>query len=150
MLCSRAHALCWLAPRGDNQTAHAIVLTDSVSLLEKSEQCNPIPRLVRGDVPPSKTELADVLPWTCRSEGISPMSLTSEVLRSLTYYPWAQSQRHHITDRLDERGVERGSARRSSLTGRGVNQTDIGTVSKATLGTFLRDEVERIWAFPNA
>ena len=31
-----------------------------------------------------------------------------------------------------------------------VNQTNRGTVSKATLGTFLRDGVERIRAFPSA
>ena len=47
-----------------------------------------------------------------------------------------------------ERGVERGlSARRSSLKGREkaiVNQTNIGTVSWATLGKLLRDGVERI------
>ena len=49
--------------------------------------------------------------------------------------------------------VERGSARRSSLKGREraiVNQTNIGTVSKAPLGKLLRDGAERIWAFPNA
>ena len=47
--------------------------------------------------------------------------------------------------------VERGSARRPSLNGRAiVNQTNAGTVSKATLGTILRDGVERIWAFPSA
>ena len=43
--------------------------------------------------------------------------------------------------------MERGSARRSSLKGREraiVNQTNIGTVSKATLGTLLRDGVECI------
>ena len=48
----------------------------------------------------------------------------------------AQSQGHHTIDRLEERGVGRGSARRSSLKGRKraiVNQTDMGTVSKATL-----------------
>ena len=51
----------------------------------------------------------------------------------------AQSQGH--VDRLEERGVEKGSARRSSLTGREraiVSQTNIGTVSKATLGKHLR------------
>ena len=40
--------------------------------------------------------------------------------------------------------MERGSARRSSLTGRDraiVSQTNIGTVSKATLGKLLRDGV---------
>ena len=45
------------------------------------------------------------------------------------------------------------SAGRSSFKGREramVNQTNIETISKATLGTLLRDGMERIWAFPNA
>ena len=61
----------------------------------------------------------------------------SEVLRSLRHYLRAQSQGHHTIDRLEERGVERGSAHRSSLRGREraiVCQPNIGTVSKATLG----------------
>ena len=77
----------------------------------------------------------------------------SEMLRSLRHYLRAQSQGNHTIDRLEERGVERGSARRSSLKGREraiVNQTNIGTVSKATLGKLLRDGMERIWAFPSA
>ena len=77
----------------------------------------------------------------------------SEVLRSLRHYLQAQSQGHHTIDRLEERGVERRSARRSFLKGREkatVNQTNIGTVSKATLGKLLRDGAERIWAFPSA
>jgi hypothetical protein len=77
----------------------------------------------------------------------------SEVVRSLRHYLRAQSQGHHTIDRLEERGVERGSAQRSSLRGREraiVNQTNIGTVSRATLGKLLRDGVERIWAFPSA
>ena len=76
-----------------------------------------------------------------------------EVLRSLRHYLRVQSQGHHTIDRLQERGVERGSARRSSLKGREraiVNQTNVGTVSKATLGKLLRDGVERIWVFPIA
>ena len=59
----------------------------------------------------------------------------------------AQSQSSNTIDGLEERGVERGSARRSSLKGRKravVNQTNTGTVSKATFGKFLRDVVERI------
>ena len=79
---------------------------------------------------------------------------SSEVLRSLRHYLRAQSQGHHTIDRLEERGEERGSARRPSLKGREraiVNQTNIGTVSKATLGTLLKDGVERIlWAFLSA
>ena len=77
----------------------------------------------------------------------------SEVLRSLKHYLGAQSQGHHTIDRLEERGVERRSARRSSLKGREgaiVSKTNFGTVSKATLGKLLRDGVEGIWAFPSA
>ena len=50
-------------------------------------------------------------------------------------------------DRLEERGVERGSARRPSLKGRErtiVSQVNIGSVSNATLAKLLRDGVERI------
>jgi len=68
-------------------------------------------------------------------------------------YLRAQSQGHHTIDRLEEKGVERGSPRRSSLKGREraiVNQTNIETVSKATFGKFLRDAMECIWAFPSA
>ena len=49
-----------------------------------------------------------------------------DVLRSLRHYLLAQSEGHHAIDRLAERGVERGSARRSSLKRREraiVNQT---------------------------
>ena len=77
----------------------------------------------------------------------------SEVLRSLRHHLRAQSQGHHTIDRLEERGMERGIARRPSLKGREkaiVGQTNIGTVSKATLGKLLRDGVERIWACPSA
>ena len=59
----------------------------------------------------------------------------SEVLRSWRHHLRVQSQGHHTLDRLEGRGVERGSARRSALKGREraiVNQTNIGTVSKAT------------------
>ena len=52
----------------------------------------------------------------------------SEVLRSLRHYLRAQSQGHLTIDRLEERGVERGSARRASLKGREraiVSQTNI-------------------------
>ena len=56
----------------------------------------------------------------------------SEVMRSLRHYLRAQSQGHRTIDRLEERGVERGSIRRSSLKGRGraiVKQMNIKTVS---------------------
>ena len=63
------------------------------------------------------------------------------------HYQRAQSQGHHTIDRLEEKGVERRSARRSSLKGREraiVSQTNTGTVSQATLGKLLRDGVERV------
>ena len=65
----------------------------------------------------------------------------SEMLRSLRHYLRAQSQDHHNIDHLDERDVKRGSAGRSSFKGREraiVNQTNIGTVLKATSGKLLR------------
>ena len=77
----------------------------------------------------------------------------SEVLRYLRHYLCAQSQGHHSIDRLEERGVERGSAGQSSLKGQEraiVSQTNIGNVSETTLGKLLRDGMERIWDFPIA
>ena len=59
----------------------------------------------------------------------------SEVLRRLRYYLRTQNPGHNTIDRLEERGVNRGSARRPSVKGREkavVNQTNIGTVSKTT------------------
>ena len=60
---------------------------------------------------------------------------------------------HHSIDRLKERGVEKGSGRHSTLQGRErsvVNQTNIDTVSRTTMGRLLRDGAERVWAFPSA
>ena len=77
----------------------------------------------------------------------------SEVLRSLRHYLWAQSQGHHTIDHLEERGMERGSAQWSSpkVRERAIfSQTNVGTVSKATLGKLMRDGVEHIWAFLSA
>ena len=51
---------------------------------------------------------------------------------------------YHTIDCLEEIGAERESAGRSSLKGREgaiVNQTNIGTASKAALGELLRDKV---------
>ena len=67
------YALRWIASRGDSQTTHAIILTDTMSLLQKSEKWNGKPRLecIDGRHPPSKTPVG-VLPWTCRNEGKRP------------------------------------------------------------------------------
>ena len=60
---------------------------------------------------------------------------------------------HHSFDRQKERGVEKGSGQHSTLHGREwsvFNLTNIGTVSRATLGRLLRDGVEQVWAFLSA
>ena len=71
----------------------------------------------------------------------------SEVFRSLREYLRAQSKGHQTIDRLEERGAERERARQSSLKEPEkvtVNQMNIGTVSKATLGKRLTDGMEYI------
>ena len=73
----------------------------------------------------------------------------SEVLRSLRLLLRAQSQGRHTIDRLKTRG----STRQSCLKRRErtiVGQTSTGTVSRATLGKRMRDEVDCVWVFPSA
>ena len=58
----------------------------------------------------------------------------------------------HSSDRLKERGMEKESGRHSTLQGRErsvFNLTNIGIISRATLGRLLRDGLERVWAFPS-
>ena len=72
-----------------------------------------------------------------------------EVLRGSRNFLNMDRPEHHSTDRRKERGVEKGSGRHSTLQGRErsvFNQTNIGTVSRATLGSPLRN----VWAFPSA
>jgi len=116
--------------------------------------------------PPLKTPVG-VLPWKSRSEGKRPSKTTSGQsnphkwlasrkiwsVESLRHYWRAKRKGHYTIDRLEERVVERGRARRSSLKGREravFNQTNTGTVLKAILGKLLRDGMERIWAFSSA
>ena len=54
---------------------------------------------------------------------------------------------------LGERGTETGSTQRSPLEGHTrdtVNQTNVGTISKATLVETSERQVEQIWAFLRA
>ena len=77
----------------------------------------------------------------------------AEVLRGLRSFLNMDRPEHHSIDRLKERGVEKGSGQHSTLQGREqsvFNQSNVGTVSMATLGRLLRDGAECIWAFPNA
>ena len=161
------HALRWIASRGDSRTTHAIILTDSKSSLQKVKSGMGSPDWNASMV---DIHLQKLLRVYCSGHAgmkgndrphrlAGKATLTSGLLlgrsgvwRSLKHYLRAQGQGHDTIDRLEERGVERESARRSSLIGREtaiVNQTNIGTVSKATLGKLLRDGVERIRAFPS-
>ena len=145
----RSQDLRWIASRGDSRTKHAIILTDSMSLLPKVKS--------RMGSPMVNTSLRKLLWVYCpghagvkgndRADRLAvKATLTSglllgrfEVLRSLRHYLRAQNLGHHDIDCLEETGVERESARRSSLKGRErdvVNQTSIGTISKVTLGNF--------------
>ena len=156
------YALRRFASRGGSRTAHAIILTDSMSLLQNAKRGIGSPD-GKCRHPPSKTPVW-VLPGVKGNDRADRLAgkaaLTSElllgrfeVLRNLRHYLRAQKQGHHTIDRLEERGLERGTARRSSLNVREraiINQTNIGTVLKATLGKRLRDRVERVWAFPSA
>ena len=78
----------------------------------------------------------------------------AEVLRGLRNFLNMDRSEHHSTDRLKERGVEERSGRHSTLHGRKrpvFNQTNIGTVSRATLGRLLRDGGWwGLWAFRSA
>ena len=131
----------WITSSRDSRTIHATLLTDSVSLLQKVK---------RGMGSPDwNVSMVDIhlrkLLWVYCSghagvKGNDPAdrlagkaTLTSglllgrsEMLRSLRHCLRAQSQGHHTIDRLEERGVERGNARRSSLKGRdeGHRQSD--------------------------
>ena len=60
----------------------------------------------------------------------------SEVLRSLRHYLRARSQGHHTFDRLEERGMKRGSIRRS-----------LYLFPRQRWGKLLRDGVDLIWIF---
>ena len=158
------HVLRWFASRGDSQTTHAIILTDSMSLLKKVKNGMGSPHWNLSMVYIHLRKLIRNCPGHAGVNGndragrmAGYASLTSglllgrsEVLRSLRHYLRTQSQGHHIIDCLEERGVERGSARQSSFKEREraiVNQTNIGTVSKATLGKRPRIGLEHIRAF---
>ena len=162
------HAVQWLASQCDAHITHDIILTDSMNLLQKVESGMGYPdwltamyslrpqRLLwiycPGYSGVSRNERADRLAST--TDITSGLQVgRAEVLRGLKNFLNMDRPEHHSNDRLKERGVERGSGRHPTLQGqeRSVfNQTNIGAVSRATLGRLLRDGVERVWAFPSA
>ena len=121
-------ALRWIASRGDSQTTHAIILTYSTSLLQKSGMGSPnwnvsvvviLPRnplwvYCPGHAGVKRNDRADRL--VGKATITSGLHLgRSVVLRSSRHYLRAKSQRHHTIDRLEERDVERGSVLHGAL-----------------------------------
>ena len=100
----------------------------------------------------SRNERADRLAST--ADITSGLQLgRAEALGGLRNFLDMDRPEHHSTDCLKERGVEKGSDRHSTLQGRErsvFNRANIGTVLWATLGRLLRDDSERVWAFPSA
>ena len=155
------HAIQWLASQSDAQITHAVILTDSMNLLQKVESgmgCTDWHTAMHS------LRLQRLL-WICcpghagvsgneRTDITSGLQLgRAEVLRGLRNFLNTYKPEHHSIDRLKERGVEKGSGRHSTLQGRQrpvFNQANIGTISRATLGRLLRDGAERLWAFPSA
>ena len=162
------HAIQWLASKQDVQTTHAIILTDSLNLLQKVESGMGCPdwhiavhslRLKRllwiycpGHAGVGGNERADRL--ASKADITSGLQLgRAEVLRGLRSFLSKGKPEHYSIERLRERGVEKGSGRLSALRGRErsvSNQINIGTISKATLERLLRDGAERVWTFPSA
>ena len=116
------HALRWIASRADGRTTYAIILTDSLSLLQKvkNETGSPdwnvsmvdihLRKLLRVYCPEhaavTRNDQADRLAGKATlTSGL--LLKISEVLRSLRHHLRTQSQEHHTIDRLKERGVER-------------------------------------------
>ena len=163
------HALHWLATKEISHRTHAVILTDSMNLLQKvktgmirSEWLDPLQRIrlkeitwmyCPGHAGVKGNERADRLAGTATiQEGL--LLGKSEVLRQLRKLLQTKDQpQHHSVDRLQERGVQKGSGRWLTLGGwdRAItNQTSIGTISRTTLRKLLKDGAERIWAFPSA
>ena len=159
------HAIQWLASQRDPQITYATILTDSMNLLQKMESGMGCPdwhtamhslRLFRllwiycpGYARVSDSERVDRLAST--ADITSGLQLgRAQVLRGLRNFLNIDRPEHHSIDCLKKRGVEKASARHSTLQGQEqsvFNQTNTGTISRATLGRLLRDRAEYIWAF---
>ena len=140
------HATQWLAFQRDTLITHAIMLTDSMNLLQKVESGMGCPDLrtsmhslqlhrllwiyCPGQDGVSGNERADRLAST--PDITSGLQLgRAQVLRGLRNFLNTDRSEHHSIDRLKQRGVEKTSGRHSTLQGRGrsaFNQTNIGTV----------------------
>ena len=128
---SHMYAIQWLASQRDTQITHAIILTDSINLqkVESGMGCTDwhtamhslwLQRLLwiycPGHTRVSGNEWADRL--ASAADFTSGLQLgRAEVLRGLRNFLNTDRPEHQSTDRLKERGVEKGSGRHSSLQG---------------------------------
>ena len=142
----------------------SLSLSRSLCLLQKVESRMGCPDWLKAMQSSATKTSVDLLSWARQSRGneqadrlAGTADITSglqlgrvEVLRGLRNFLNMDRPEHHSTDRLKERGVDIESGRHFTLQGRKrsvFNQTNIGTVSRATLGRLLRDGAECIWAF---
>ena len=82
------------------------------------------------------SEMTEQIDWQEKQPSQVACVSETEVLRSLRHYVWAQSPGHHtkIAWRKEAWKKEALSDRERAI----VNQTNIGTVSRATQGKLLR------------
>ena len=125
------YALRWVASRGDSQTTHDIIFTDSLNVLQKVKSGMGIKPRLECVVSMVDIHLRKLLWVYCpghagvkgndRADRLAgKATLTSglflgrfEVLRSLRHYLRAQSQGHHTTDRLE--ALKEASSLKASL-----------------------------------
>ena len=89
----------------------------------------------------NRTSFSDATHKSCHSQSQQKaFQKTWQILKGLRHYLRAQSHGHHTSDRLEERGVKRGSARRSPLEGR-----ERAVVSQTKLGPFQRQRWVNFW-----
>ena len=157
------HALRWFASRGDSQTIHAIILTDSMSLIQKVKIWEAQTGMFQWSTStfenfcgctaldmPEWREMSsgnDQLDW--RAKRPSQVACVSEDLKCWgAWDPTCTKSQRRITpsiawrreawkeEVLDDLPWKDERARAI------VSQTNIGTVSKATLGNFW----ETVWS----
>ncbi|NQZ78185.1 MAG: endonuclease/exonuclease/phosphatase family protein, partial [Ekhidna sp.] len=151
------HALQWLSSIDVSQNQNAVILTDSMNLLQKVEcgmgspdwheamRSLQLKKLTwmycPGHAGVKGNERADRLAG--RGTVIGGLKLgRSDVIRSLRKHLQEQERGHHTIDHLVDKNIKRGSGRKSILKGKArsiINQTSIGVVSKPTLQRLLKN-----------
>ena len=167
-----SHMQCsgYIASQRDAQITHAIILTDSVNLLQKVESGMGSPdwhtamhslrlqRLLYGSTvlgTPESVGMNGQIDWQAQQISHLICSLAGQRCSGAwgTFWTWTgQSITALIAWRKEEWRKEAADIRSTIQDREGAvfNQTNIGTVSKATFGRLLRDGAERVWAFPSA